>query len=257
MKIIWLIMLGGLLMFGFIYHMNKVAPEPMPGLPGSGQPVSSQPSTDSYEPLILNSKTDFSFISKAYAETVDASDLAQVSEKTIQKTDVRSMGAATAPIKIYIFSSLTCGHCAAFHTHTIPRLKKDYVDTGIAQLTYIDFPFDRRAVAGAMLARCVKPENYFTFLEVLFENQDKWAFEEKAEEIVMNYAALEGMSKGDVKACLADTQLLQKIVSDRDFYMKKYHIQGTPTTVIIKGTQTEVIGGADETALRAILDRMK
>ena len=54
----------------------------------------------------------------------------------------------------------------------------------------------------------------------------------------------------------ADTDLLQKIVLDRDAYMKKYNIQGTPTTVIVKGMQTEVVSGADEGAIRSVLKRL-
>ena len=250
MKMIWLILLGGLLAFGFIYHMNKVAPEPMPGLPGAQQnETSPAPSADKFEPLILDSKANipsFSLISSAYAEEVSV----------IDKTEPRKMGKDTAPVKMYIFSSLTCSHCKDFHTQAIPSLKKDFVDTGKAQIIYIDLPFDRRALSGAMLARCVRPENYFPFLEVLFENQNNWAFQANAQDVIMGYAALEGMTKVDVKACLADTDLLQKIVSDRDAYMKKYNIQGTPTTVIVKGMQTEVVSGADEGAIRSVLKRL-
>ncbi len=252
MKMIWLILIGGLLVFGFIYHMNKVAPEPMPGLPGAEQnETSPAPSADKFEPLILDSRANmpsFSLIRSAHAEEAAA--------PVIEKEDLRSMGSDAAPIKIYVFSSLTCSHCKDFHTVAIPSLKKDFIDTGKAQLIYVDLPFDRRALSGAMLARCVRPENYFPFLEVLFENQDSWAFQPNAQDIIMGYAALEGMTAGDVKACLADTALLQKIVSDRDAYMKKYNIQGTPTTVIVKGMQTEIIGGADEGAIRSVLKRM-
>ena len=35
------------------------------------------------------------------------------------------IGSNTAPIKIKEYFSLTCGHCANFHTQTLPEFKKN------------------------------------------------------------------------------------------------------------------------------------
>ena len=107
-----------------------------------------------------------------------------------------------------------------------------------------------------MLARCVRPENYFTFLNVLFENQENWAFKPNAQDIVTAYASLQGMTKGDVQACLSDKTLQQKIITTRDKYAQIYKIEGTPTTVLIKGDRTEIVVGADEHKLNSLLTQM-
>ena len=69
---------------------------------------------------------------------------------------------------------MTCPHCAHFHDKTLPELKTKYIDTGKARLIFREFPFDPRAEAGFMLARCSN-DNYFPMVDVLFKQQDAWA----------------------------------------------------------------------------------
>ena len=55
------------------------------------------------------------------------------------------IGAANAPVTIIEYASLTCPHCARFHTETLPKLKADYVDTGKVKFIFRDYPLDRIA----------------------------------------------------------------------------------------------------------------
>ena len=84
------------------------------------------------------------------------------------------LGKADAPVTIVEYASMTCSHCAHFHETTFPALKKKYIDTGKARLIFREFPFDPRAEAGFMLARCAG-DNYFPMVEVLFKQQESWA----------------------------------------------------------------------------------
>ena len=157
---------------------------------------------------------------------------------------------------MYVISSLTCAHCADFHIRALKDIEKKYVETGKVFFTYVDFPVDKRALAGAMLARCVPTENYFSFLNVLFENQNKWAFKSNAQDIVSEYAALQGLSKADVKTCLSDKALQQGIISNRDAFSKKYKVTATPTTIIVKGDKEEILVGADKQRVELALEKM-
>ncbi len=56
--------------------------------------------------------------------------------------DDRILGAADAPITIIEYSSLTCPHCAKFHTDTLPQVKEHWIATGKARIVYRHFPFD-------------------------------------------------------------------------------------------------------------------
>ena len=55
------------------------------------------------------------------------------------------IGSDDAPVKIKVFSSLTCPHCASFHINVVSKIKKKYIETGKVQLIYIDFPLDESA----------------------------------------------------------------------------------------------------------------
>ena len=251
MKSIWLIILGALLVFGIIYGMNGVADKPMPGLTADGEvvdvvkPTESRPSESKFEPLDLSSNNKSIFIKSANADTAEN-----------ERTAARTIGNQDAEVKMFVLSSLTCSHCAELHTKTLKEIEKKYVETGKVFFTYVDFPFDKRALAGATVARCVPPENYFTFLNVLFENQKSWAFKPNAQDIVTEYAALQGMPRGSVRACLGDKDLQQAIIKHRDEFAKKYKISSTPTTLILKGGQVEVVVGNDKDKLESAIEKM-
>jgi protein-disulfide isomerase len=74
---------------------------------------------------------------------------------------------------------MTCIHCANFHNNTLPEIKERYIDTGQARLIMREFPFDPRAEAGAMLARCADTR-YHAMTDVLFRQYDNWVRVEDA-----------------------------------------------------------------------------
>ena len=55
-------------------------------------------------------------------------------------------GNIDAKIKLIIFESLTCGHCADFHKDVYPELKENYIDTGLASIEFKSFPLDIAAL---------------------------------------------------------------------------------------------------------------
>ena len=63
-----------------------------------------------------------------------------------------AIGDKDAPVTMVEYSSLGCPHCAAFHKDTLPRIKKEYIDTGKVRLVYRDFPLGTPALAAAALS---------------------------------------------------------------------------------------------------------
>ena len=82
-----------------------------------------------------------------------------------------ALGKEDAPVKIVEYMSMTCSHCANFHTKTFDAIKEKYVDTGKVYFVIREFPFDPRAAAAFMLARCAPKEQYFPFVSMLFKQQ--------------------------------------------------------------------------------------
>jgi protein-disulfide isomerase len=142
-----------------------------------------------------------------------------------------SLGKADAPITIVEYASMTCPHCAHFHETTLPELTKKYIDTGKVRLIFREFPFDPRAEAGFMLARCSK-ENYFPMIAVLFKQQESWAGVENAKEALLQISKLAGFSQESFEACLTDQKLLENVRAIRDRASKDFGVDSTPTFFI-------------------------
>ncbi|MBS3648228.1 thioredoxin domain-containing protein [Pseudaminobacter sp. 19-2017] len=162
------------------------------------------------------------------------------------------LGKADAPVTIVEYASMTCPHCAHFHETTLPELKTKYIDTGKARLILREFPFDPRAEAGFMLARCSK-DNYFPMVNVLFQQQRTWASAENARDALLQIAKLAGFTQQSFEACLTDQKLLDDIRAVRTRGEQEFKVDSTPT-FFINGKQYKGALSIDE--MSAIIDGM-
>ena len=88
----------------------------------------------------------------------------------------RALGAEKASVTVVEYASMTCSHCAKFHTTVYPDFKKKYIDTGKVRFILREFPLDPIAAGAFSLARCLPEDKYYPMVEVLFEQQKNWAF---------------------------------------------------------------------------------
>ncbi len=162
-----------------------------------------------------------------------------------------ALGSPDAPVTIYEHSSLTCGHCAAFHRQTLPEIKKAYIDTGKVRLVFRDFPLDNLAYAAALLPHCAGPQRYFGFLEVLFRTQETWAGSKDPLNELKKVARLGGLSTNDFDACLGNQPLFAAIRDRAAADSKAHAIEATPTFRI--GDET-IVGGQPFDAFKKVID---
>lgn len=144
----------------------------------------------------------------------------------------RSLGQETAPVTIIEYSSLTCPHCAQFHEDILPQIKSAYIDSGKARLIYRDYPLDPRAMAAAMVARCVDPGRYYGFLTLLFKDMQTWARSEDPVRDLKVRAQLAGLPPPEVDACLANQELAKGIEERAQGARREFGIDSTPSFVI-------------------------
>lgn len=155
------------------------------------------------------------------------------------------LGRADAPVTIVEYSSLTCPHCGAFHRDTLPKLKKQYIDSGQVKIYFRPFPFDPYATAGAMLAQCVAPAAQVNFLDVLFKRQMQWIQSEKPMDELQKLARQAGLSESDFVVCLKDESKLESIRQMQSAAAEELGVRSTPT-FFINGEKLEGNRGLDE-----------
>ncbi|MFZ1813307.1 MAG: DsbA family protein [Rhizobiaceae bacterium] len=158
------------------------------------------------------------------------------------------MGDENAPVTIIEYASMTCPHCAAFHENTLPAIKEKYVDTGKVRFIFREFPFDPRAAAAFMLARCAPKEQYFPLIDVLFKQQAEWARAEDPRPPMLQIAKLAGFTQESFEACLKNQQVLDNVMAVRDKAAKDYKVESTPTFFINGEKQSGALSVEDMSA---------
>ena len=154
-------------------------------------------------------------------------------------------------VAVVEYGSLTCPHCATFSREIFPELKKDYIDTGKVRFIFREFSRNSLDVAAFLLARCVGDDKAFAAIELLFSQQDKWAFVDKPLEPLIAAMRPAGLTHDQAMACLKDQSKADAMVAVGKRATDEIKMTGTPTFVI----DGKVYGGElSIDQLKAILD---
>ena len=142
-------------------------------------------------------------------------------------------GNVDAKVSIIVYESLTCGHCAEFHKEVYPKLKKDFIDNGLAKIEFRSFPLDLAAFNASKIAHC-KNDGKSDLLHFLYENQKKWVQGETIEDINKHLKNLVLKNEGelDFESCLINKNIEDHVLNDRITGVKKFNIEATPTLII-------------------------
>jgi protein-disulfide isomerase len=154
-------------------------------------------------------------------------------------------------VPIVEYGSLTCPHCATFSREIFPELKKDYIDTGKVRFIFREFSRNPLDVAAFVLARCIGDDKAFAAIDLLFSQQDKWAFVDKPLEPLIAAMRPAGLTHDQAMACLKDQKKADAMVAVGKRATDEIKMTGTPTFII----GGKVYGGElSIDQLKAILD---
>ncbi len=162
-------------------------------------------------------------------------------------------GKEDAPVTIIEYASLTCPHCAEFTINTFPAIKEKYIDTGKARLIFREFPFDPRATAAFILARCAPEDRYFPMVDVFFKQQAQWATAQDGEAALLQIAKLAGFTQESFKACLTNQQILDDVRATMERGSKDFGVTATPTFFI---NGEKYAGALTVDQMSAIIDKL-
>lgn len=141
------------------------------------------------------------------------------------------MGNKDAPLVMVEYVSMTCPHCAHFTTTVLPELEKKYIKTGKMAYVLRQFPLNEPALKANMLLDCIGSQNqekYYVFARVLFESQDKWAFDKNYVGSLETIAGVGGISKEQFKRCITDLDREVRIIKMQKTAREELQIPHTP-----------------------------
>ena len=152
------------------------------------------------------------------------------------KGSILSVGQPDAKVTVKVFSSLTCPHCANFHTKIFYKLEKDFINEGKVRFEHHAFPLDLAALNAEIVVRChVDNITKIKLLGKMYEKQKIWAVGSdinKINESIKRIGSQFNLDDVKMDECLKSERAQDNVLNQRIEAQKKYKIDSTPTILI-------------------------
>jgi protein-disulfide isomerase len=172
------------------------------------------------------------------------------------ESKILSIGSPDAKVTVKVFSSLTCPHCATFHTSIFNKLKKEYIDEGLVRFEHHAFPLDLAALNAEVVVRCQNNnEKKFKLLEEIYNKQTFWAVGSdinKINDLIKKVGSDFDLTEEKMNACLENSDVQDEILNERIEAQKKYKIESTPTIFI---NEKKYSGKVDYKKFKKIIEK--
>lgn len=179
-------------------------------------------------------------LSKAQPAAAPAAPLTEPSAapKLIVSTDDDPLiGDPDAPVTIVEFSDFECPFCQRFYLQTLPLIMEHYVEPGLVNIVYRDFPIDRihpNARITHIASECADEQGMFwQYHDILFEKQSEWNKLGAGDIVdrVIEYAGALSLDTSAFASCLNDPAINAEIDADLE-HGRQYGTTGTPAFFI-------------------------
>ena len=156
------------------------------------------------------------------------------------------LGDPSAPITIVEFGDYQCHQCYNWFHNTKPAITRNYIDTGKANLVFVDLAFlGSHSLIAAQASYCAEDqEMYWEYHDILYSSQESavnggWADSERLKAFAFNL----GLDMELFESCL-DSQKYSKRVEYNIRQAKTHDVQGTPGFFIVGPDSQEQLRGA-------------
>jgi protein-disulfide isomerase len=172
-------------------------------------------------------------------------------------TSSQSKNNSDSIVNVKVFSSLTCPHCADFHSKIYEKLEKEYINVGKVKFEHIGFPLDLAALNAEKILKCNKsPQTNLKFLTEIYKKQNKWAATTDiniVNSLIKAIGSEFNLTENEMNKCLLDKNLEEKILNERIEAQKNYKISSTPTVYI---DEKKYKGSRDYKSFKKAIDKL-
>jgi protein-disulfide isomerase len=169
------------------------------------------------------------------------------------------LGDPSAPITIVEFGDYQCHQCYNWFHNTKPAIVEDYIETGKANLIFVDLAFlGRDSPIAAQASYCAEDqEMYWEYHDTLYNFQDSkidggWANSER----LKAFASSLELDMDLFNSCL-DSEKYSKRVQYNNQQARDNGVLGTPGFFIVGPDGQEQLGGAQPfSVFKQVLDKM-
>ncbi|MFC4618848.1 DsbA family protein [Camelliibacillus cellulosilyticus] len=182
-------------------------------------------------------------------------------KKVIDYKKQPMLGDKQAPVTITMFGDYRCIYCKQFETDILPKLKKDYIDTGKAKFYFINYTIlgqgSEKAANAAEAILNQYPDDFWTFNTNLYNKQGPEEKEWVTDDLLVQVA------KASVKHL--DVEAFKKDLKDETYKSEvekdvqaglDLGVQGTPSVLINnKLVQTPLDYSAIKSLINAALKK--
>lgn len=171
-----------------------------------------------------------------------------------QRGDTLALGDADAPVVMIEYADYRCPFCALFSRDTLPKLKKEYIDTGKVRYEWRDMPiYGDQSVQAAVAARAAgKQDKFWDFHNAIYEAAPEHGHPKFNQAKLVRFAKkVDVPDIGKFKHDLDSKKLKQLVQADAE-EGQSIGASATPSFVI---GQTAVPGAQPIKAFRKVIDK--
>ena len=169
------------------------------------------------------------------------------------------LGDPSAPVTIVEFGDYQCHQCFNWFHNTKPELTRDYIETGKANLVFVDLAFlGSDSPKAAQASYCAEDqEMYWDYHDLLYTSQEPkidggWADSERLKAFAFSL----GLDMELFESCL-DSGKYSKRVQYNIQQAREHGVRGTPGFFIVGPDGQQQLGGAQPfSVFKQILDPM-
>ena len=169
------------------------------------------------------------------------------------------LGDPSAPITIVEFGDYQCHQCYNWFHNTKPAIVEDYIETGKANLVFVDMAFlGRDSPKAAQATYCAEEQGmYWEYHDMLYTLQEDkidggWANSERLKAIALDL----GLDSDLFENCL-DSGKYSKRVQYNTQQARDHNVRGTPNFIVVGPDEQQQLGGAQPfSVFKQVLDKM-